>query len=86
MKIMKRKFKFVLNALAMVGLLGGLLAAYGSVSARGSGATSDTAMVMDLDDHGGVGVMNPQARGTSDLVRTDDGISMNVDSTDLKPR
>ena len=35
---------------------------------------------------GGVGIMNPQSRGTSDLVRSADGISMNLDTTDLPVR
>ena len=32
-------------------------------------ASKDTSPVFDLQDHGGVFVMNPQNRGTSDLVR-----------------
>ncbi len=83
MKIMNKKFKLVIITLALVGLLGGLLAAYGSVSARGSGATTDTVMVRDFKDHGGVVVMNPSQRGTSDLTRNLDGLSMNIDTTDL---
>lgn len=69
---MKRKFKLVLFILALVGLLAGLLAAYGSVSARGNAAVSNTVPVADFEDHGGVRVMNPQDRGTSDLTRTID--------------
>ena len=59
--------------LAVFGLLAGGLAAYGSVSAGGTAAVSGTSSVFDLQDHGGVSVMNPQDRGTSDLVRTIDG-------------
>ena len=65
MKLMNKKFKLVIITLALVGLLGGLLAAFGSVSARSSGIISDTVPVMDLNDHGEVGIMNPQERGTS---------------------
>ena len=81
-----KRFRPVILALmilGMAGLIAGTFALYGSVSAGSSGLISDTVMVMDLDDHGGVGVMNPQTRGTSDLVRSADGISMNIDTTDL---
>ena len=81
--IMSKKFKLIILTLAVVGLLAGALAAYGSVSARSNAAVSDTADVFDFQDHGGVFVMNPQTRGTSDLVRTVDGIAMNIDTTDL---
>ena len=80
---MGKKLKLIILSLAVVGLLAGALAAFGSVSARGNAAVSDTVPVMDFQDHGGVFVMNPQKRGTSDLVRTVDGISMNIDTTDL---
>ena len=79
---MKTKFKLVMT-LVVVGLLAGALAAYGSVSARGNSAVSGNVPVMDFQDHGGVFVMNAQERGTSDLVRSVDGIAMNVDTTDL---
>ena len=46
-------------------------------------ANKDSAGVFDVQDHGGVFVMNPQTRGTSDLVRTADGLSMNIDTTDF---
>ena len=65
-----RPVVLALMILGMAGLIAGTFALYGSVSAGSSGLISDTVMVMDLNDHGGVGVMNPQARGTSDLVRS----------------
>ena len=80
---MGKKFKLIILTLAVVGLLAGALAAIGSVSARGNAAASDTSPVMDFQDHGGVIVMNAKQRGTSDLVRTVDGIGMNIDTTDL---
>lgn len=80
---MRKRFKLIILTLAVFGLLAGALVAFGSVSARGNAAVSDTAPVIDMQDHGGVFVMNPQQRGTSDLVRTNDGISMNIDTTDL---
>jgi len=82
MRIMNKKFKLVIITLALVGLLAGLTA-FGSVSARSSGIISDTVPVMDLNDHGEVGIMNPQERGTSDLSRSADDISMNVQTTNL---
>ena len=80
---MGKKFKLIILTLAVVGLLAGALAAIGSVSARGNAAASDTSPVMDFQDHGGVIVMNAKQRGTSDLVRTVDGVGMNIDTTDL---
>ena len=80
---MGKKFKLFILTLAVVGMLAGALAAYGSVSARSNAAVSDTVAVFDFQDHGGVIVMNPQTRGTSDLVRTVDGLAMNIDTTDL---
>ena len=80
---MRQSFRIALLALAVVGLLGGGLAGYGSASARGNAAVSSTTPVFDLQDHAGVFVMNPKERGTSDLVRTVDGISINIDTTDL---
>ncbi len=80
---MGKKLKLIILSLAVVGLLAGALAAFGSVSARSNAiALSDTTPVMDYQDHG-VEVMNPQERGTSDLTRSLDGISMNIDTTDL---
>ncbi len=80
---MTKRFRLALTTLAVVGLLAVTLAAFGIVSARGNAAVSDNTPVMDFQDTGGGLVMNPQQRGTSDLVRTVDGISMNIDTTDL---
>jgi len=84
---MGKKFKLIILSLAVVGMLAGALAAFGSVSARGNAQVSSTVPVMDFRDHinevVNVLIMNPQQRGTSDLVRSRDGIAMNVDTTDL---
>ena len=80
---MKKRFNLAMITLALAGLLAGGAAIYGNVSAGVSAAAKDNSPVFDFQDHGGVIVMNPQNRGTSDLVRTVDGISMNIDTTDL---
>lgn len=85
---MRSRLNLAIITLAVVGMLAGALAAFGSVSARGNAISiSDTVPVMDFRDHinagGNVLIMNPQERGTSDLVRSRDGIAMNVDTTDL---
>jgi len=84
---MGKKFKLIILTLAVFGLLAGALAAFGSVSARGNAQVSTTVPVMDFRDHinasGNVLVMNPQQRGTSDLVRSRTMIALNVDTTDL---
>lgn len=80
---MYKKLKLPVLALILVGLLAGGVAMYGNVIAEVSAASKDSSPVFDFQDHGGVFVMNPQNRGTSDLVRTIDGVSMNIDTTDL---
>ncbi len=85
---MGKKFKLIILTLAVFGMLAGALVAFGSVSARGNAVSiSDTVPVMDFRDHinagGNVLIMNPQQRGTSDLVRSLVGISLNIDTTDL---
>ncbi|MCH8893821.1 MAG: hypothetical protein IIB32_10000 [Chloroflexi bacterium] len=80
---MRKKLNLIILTLAVFGLLAGALTAFSSVSARSNAAVSDTAVVFDFQDHGGVAIMNPKNRGTSDLVRTVDGVSMNIDTTDL---
>ena len=73
-----------LSVFIVVSLLSGVLVIAGDVNAGVvQQAKSDTVPVFDFQDHGGVIIMNPQERGTSDLVRTVDGISMNIDTTDL---
>lgn len=79
---MKKSFRLALMTLAVVGLLAGVVAISSNVFAGVSAAAKDTVPVFDFTDHG-VAVMNPQNRGTSDLVRTVDGISMNIDTSDL---
>ena len=59
--------------------MAGGIALYGSFIPGVNAAGKDSTAVFDLRDHGGVFVMNPQTRGSSDLVRTVDNISMNVD-------
>ena len=81
---MRKTFKLAILTLAVVGLLTGALAAYGSVSARGNAqALSGTVPVIDLFDHNDVPIMNPKERGTSQLVRNLDGWMLNIDTTDL---
>ena len=80
---MNRKFKLATLTLILAGLLIGVAAIYGDVIAGVNAAEKDSSPVFDFQDHGGVFVMNPQNRGTSDLVRTVDGVSMNIDTTDL---
>ena len=85
---MRSRLNLAIITLAVVGMLAGALAAFGSVNARGNAISiSGTVPVMDFRDHinagGNVLIMNPQERGTSDLVRSRDGIAMNVDTTDL---
>ena len=80
---MKHSFKLSLVILVVLGLLAGGAALYGNVTAGVNAAGNDTTPVIDFQDHGGVFVMNPKERGTSELVRTVDGISMNIDTTDL---
>ena len=63
--------------------MAGGIALYGNFIPGVNAAGKDSTAVFDLQDHGGVFVMNPQTRGSSDLVRTVDNISMNIDTTDL---
>ena len=79
---MRKTFKLAMLTLAVVGLLASVTAIASNVTAGVNAAGKDTVPVFDLLDHG-VAVMNPQNRGTSDLVRTVDGISMNIDTIDL---
>ena len=73
-----------LPILVLVSLLAGILAVSGNTHAGVvQQPKKDTVPVFDFQDHGGIIIMNPQDRGTSDLVRTVDGISMNIDTTDL---
>ena len=67
----------------MVSVMAGGIALYGNFIPGVNAASKDSTAVFDLQDHGGVLVMNPQTRGSSDLVRTIDDISMNIDTTDL---
>lgn len=81
---MKRRLKLAIMILAVVGLLAGALAAYGSVSAGvNAQANSGTVPMMDLFDHNEVVIMNPKQRGESQLVRSIGGWQLNVDTTDL---
>jgi hypothetical protein len=51
--------------------MAGGIALYGNFIPGVNAAGKDSTAVFDLQDHGGVFVMNPQTRGSSDLVRTD---------------
>ena len=70
----------ILAAAALV--LAGLFA-YGSVDAGGGEEIGNTTAVYDFQDHGGVNVLFRKQRGTSELVRDEEGISMSIDTTDL---
>ena len=70
--------------LAVIGIVVGGVAIYSNATASvNADAHMDSVPVWDFQDHGGVMIMNPQQRGTSKLVRTLDGISMNIDTMDL---
>ena len=79
------KFKLVILALAIAGILAGGLAAYqnGNVSAGGGEEIGTSTPMYDFRDHGGVAIMFPKQRGTSELVRDAEGIAMSIDTTDL---
>ena len=79
---MKQSFKLSLIMLVVLGLLAGGVAIYSS-AVSGVSAAEGGSPVFDFQDHGGVIVMNPKTRGTSDLVRSVDGISINIDTSDL---
>ena len=82
---MTSKLKLAALTLAIIGILFGGLTVYQiqSVSAGGGEEIGASNPVYDHDDHGNVAIMNPQQRGTSTLVRDTEGISMNVQTTDL---
>ena len=80
---MRKSRKFVMIMVAVAGLILCGLAMYGYVTPGVNAAEDNTVSVMDFEDHGKIRVMNPKARGTSTLVRTVDGLSMNIDTTDL---
>ena len=80
---MGKNLRLAMTTLAILGLLAGGLALYGKVISRANAAVTNTSPVMDWHDHADVLIMNPQERGTSDLVRTVDGLSMNIDTVDL---
>ena len=91
---MKTKIRLAIMTLAVVSLLAVALAGYRGVNAGvNAQANSDTtpvgvrvsttAPVFDFQDQGGVIVMNPKERGTSVLVRSHDGLQVNIDTTDL---
>ena len=80
---MTKSHKLVVTTLAAIGLLLAGLVMYGNVVSAAPAAEGNTVPVMDFEDHGKVMVMNPRQRGTSDLVRTVDGLSMNIDTSDL---
>ena len=80
---MNKNLKFAGLTLMMAALLAGAFALFGDAIPGVDAASNDTSPVFDLQDHGGVFVMNPQTRGTSDLTRSADGISINIDTTDL---
>ena len=80
---MRTQFKLAMLTLAVVGLVAGVAAIASNVTAGVSAASKDTVPVVDFRDHAGIDIMNPKERGTSDLVRTVDGLSINIDTVDL---
>ena len=72
-------------ALAVAGILVLVLATrQGPIVSAGGGEKIDgTAAVHDFQDYGGVIVMNAQNRGNSALIRNAEGISMNLETSDL---
>ncbi len=82
---MKTKLKVSVLALAVAGILVLVLATQqGPIVSAGGGEKIDaTAPVHDFQDYGGVIVMNSQNRGTSALIRNAEGISMNLETSDL---
>lgn len=80
---MRFKINMAMAVLAVVGMLAGVLIAFGSASAGGGEQIGASSPVRDFQDHYNVKIMNAQQRGTSILVRDAEGISMNIDTTDL---
>ncbi len=80
---MNKQFKLTAMTLLVLSVMVGGIALYGNFIPGVNAASKDSTAVFDFQDHGAVIVMNPQTRGSSDLVRTVDNISMNIDTTDL---
>ena len=82
---MKTKLKVSFLALAVAGILVLVLATQqGPIVSAGGGEKIDaTASVHDFQDYGGVIVINAQNRGTSALIRNAEGISMNLETSNL---
>ena len=80
---MKTNFNTAFLVLVVAGLLLGALFAYGSASAGGGEEIGNTTPMYDFQDHGGVEVLFRKQRGTSQLVRDAEGISMSFDTADL---
>ncbi|MCH8799286.1 MAG: hypothetical protein IH963_00085 [Chloroflexi bacterium] len=80
---MKIKFNRALLVFVVAGLLAGVLFAYGSASAGGGEEIGNSTPMYDFQDHGGVEILFRKQRGTSELVRDAEGISMSFDTTDL---
>ena len=75
----------VLLILTVISVIAVGFSIYGSsvISNASAAVEQDLTPVMDFQDHGGVMIMNPSQRGTSLLMRTRDGVSMNIDTSDL---
>jgi hypothetical protein len=80
---MNKHFKSAVLTILVLSMMAVAIALYGNFISGVNAASKDSTPVFDLQDHGGVFVMNPKTRGSSDLVRTVDNISMNIDTTDL---
>ena len=80
---MNKQLKLAALTVLVLSVMAGGVALYGNFIPGVNAASKASTAVFDLQDHGGVWVMNPKTRGSSDLVRTVDHISMNIDTTDL---
>ena len=80
---MSKPIRTIVVSIAILSLLAAGAAVFSNVIPGVNAAEKSSSPVMDFQDHGGVRVMNQQQRGTSDLVRSLTGVSMNIDTTDL---
>ena len=81
-KVMNKHLKVTMITLIALRLMAGGIALYGNFIIGVNAAGRDSAEVIDLQDHGGMYVMPAQIRGSSDLVRTVDNVSKNIDTSD----
>lgn len=80
---MGKPIRTIVISLAVLSFLAAGAAVFSNIVPGVNAAEKDTSPVHDFKGHGDVSIMNPQNRGTSDLVRSIDGVSMNIETTDL---